>query len=592
MREIFRSVLTLFGLVIRSAPLLAAAEFSAAIIIAVAVPLQTYGLGLVVDGVAAGDGIQLGMVVLAGGIVAYFGCRILSSAVQSAMEDRVEGSLNRELLAITTGIPGLEHHERPDVADRLAVVREESRYLKYGATTLASAIAVAIGSVTVLALLVVVHPLFVLLPLLGVVRVWCAGRAGRLRLRAMEATADRHRMIDMLTEIAKSPRHGLEVRTFRLGDFLTERLAMLHSQRDEPRWAAAKRAAGIDVIGRIVSALGYGGAIGFVVWLSTQGTVGPSEIVMVVLLVPQVDRAAAELSNSSNELTWALGTVTNFRWLREYAQSHAPTGVLFPAPARLETGIRFSDVTFSYPGAQRPSLASVDLFLPAGSTVAFVGDNGAGKSTLVKLLARFYDPVRGTIEVDGQDLRQIDPESWRLAMSAGFQDFVKFEFETREAIGIGDLPRLDDRTAIEHAVVRADAEGVVEHLPSGLDTQLGSRFSGGVELSGGQWQRVALARSFMRNDPVLLLLDEPTAAIDPESEYALFERFAAAAAAMAADTGGITVLVSHRFSTVRMADLIVVVENGGIAEVGSHEELMAAEGHYAEMFELQARSYR
>jgi ATP-binding cassette, subfamily B, bacterial len=592
MREIFRSGLALFGLVTRSAPLLAAAEFAAAIVIAVAVPLQTYGLGLVVDGIAADDGVVRGMVVLAGGIVAYFGCRVLSSAVQSAMEDRVEGSLNRELLAITTGIPGLEHHERPDVADRLAVIREESRYLKYGATTLASAIAVAVGSITVLALLVVVHPLFILLPLLGVVRVWCAGRSGRLRLRAMEATADRHRMIDMLTEIAKSPRHGLEVRTFRLGDFITERLALLHSQRDDPRWAAAKRAAGIDVIGRIVSALGYGGAIGFVVWLSTQGTVGPSEIVMVVLLVPQVDRAAAELSNSANELTWALGTVTNFRWLRDYARSHAPTGDLSPAPARLETGIRFSDVSFSYPGAQRPSLASVDLFIPAGSTVAVVGDNGAGKSTLVKLLAGFYRPTGGTIEVDGQDLRQIDPESWRRAMSAGFQDFVKFEFATREAIGIGDLPRLDDRAAIEHAVVRADAEAVVEYLPSGLDTQLGSRFSGGVELSGGQWQRVALARSFMRTDPVLLLLDEPTAAIDPESEYALFERFAAASATTAAHTGGITVLVSHRFSTVRMADLIVVVEDGGIVEVGSHDDLIAAGHHYAEMFELQARSYR
>lgn len=592
MREIFRSGVTLFGLVMRSAPWLAAAEFSAAIVIAVTVPLQTYGLGLVVDGIAADDGVLRGMVVLAGGIIAYFGCRILSSAVQSAMEDRVEGSLNRELLAITTGIPSLEHHERPDVADRLSVIREESRYLKYGATTLASAIAVAVGSITVLALLVVVHPLFILLPLLGAVRVWCAGRAGRLRLRAMEATADRHRMIDMLTDIAKSPRHGLEIRTFRLGGFITERLAMLHSQRDEPRWAAAKRAAGLDVIGRIVSALGYGGAIGFVVWLSAQGTVGPSEIVMVVLLVPQVDRAAAELSNSSNELTWALGTVTNFRWLRDYARSHAPTGELSPAPARLESGIRFSDITFTYPGAQRPSLASVDLFLPAGTTVALVGDNGAGKSTLVKLLARFYDPTSGTIEVDGQDLRQIDPESWRLRMSAGFQDFVKFEFETSEAIGIGDLDRLNDRAAIGHAVARADAEGVVEHLPSGFDTQLGSRFSGGVELSGGQWQRVALARSFMRNDPVLLLLDEPTAAIDPESEYALFERFAAASAETAANTGGITVLVSHRFSTVRMADLIVVVEDGGIVEVGNHDDLMAAKRHYAEMFELQARSYR
>jgi ATP-binding cassette subfamily B protein len=177
-------------------------------------------------------------------------------------------------------------------------------------------------------------------------------------------------------------------------------------------------------------------------------------------------------------------------------------------------------------------------------------------------------------------------------MSAGFQDFVKFEFTARETVGIGDVSRIDDEAALASALRRGDAESVVARLPDGLDTQLGKKFKGGVELSGGQWQRLALARAFMRERPMLLLLDEPTAALDPEAEHALFEEFAAMSRESARETGGITVLVSHRFSTVRMADLIVVLENGRITELGSHERLLANGGRYAELFEMQARAYR
>ena len=237
-------------------------------------------------------------------------------------------------------------------------------------------------------------------------------------------------------------------------------------------------------------------------------------------------------------------------------------------------------------------LTDVNLFLPAGSTVALVGENGAGKTTLVKLLARMYDPTAGALLVDGADLRTIDPASWRLKMSAGFQDFVKYEWSARDVVGIGDTDRIDDEAAIRRALVRGDAEPVVDKLPDGLDTQLGKKFTGGVELSGGQWQRLALARAFMRERPLLLLLDEPTAALDPEAEHLLFERFAEASQVAARETGGVTVLVSHRFSTVRMADLIVVMIDGRIAEVGSHEELVELGGRYAELFEMQARAYR
>ena len=226
------------------------------------------------------------------------------------------------------------------------------------------------------------------------------------------------------------------------------------------------------------------------------------------------------------------------------------------------------------------------------SAVALVGENGAGKTTLVKLLARMYDPTTGRILVDGADLATIQPDAWRSQLSAGFQDFVKFEFTAREVVGIGDVQRAGDDDAVRAAVLRGDAASVVAGLPRGLDSQLGKKFTDGVELSGGQWQRLALARAFMRERPLLLLLDEPTAALDPEAEHRLYEQYAAAAKIAAAETGGITVLVSHRFSTVRMADLIVVMHNGRIEEFGTHEDLLAANARYAELFELQARAYR
>jgi ATP-binding cassette subfamily B protein len=274
-------------------------------------------------------------------------------------------------------------------------------------------------------------------------------------------------------------------------------------------------------------------------------------------------------------------------WLEDYAASVVATADQ-PAPERLREGIRLKGVSFAYPGTDKGVLESIDLDLPAGAVVALVGENGAGKSTLVKLLCKLYEPTAGRILVDGAPLDRVRPEAWRARLAGAFQDFFRFELRARHSVGVGDLPRLDDEPAVAAAVGRAGAADVVGHLADGLDTQLGPTWPGGVEVSFGQWQKLALARGFMREAPLLLVLDEPTAALDAETEHALFERYAAAARSGSA----ITLLVSHRFSTVRMADLIVVLDGARLVEVGSHAELLARGGQYAELYGIQAAAYR
>jgi ATP-binding cassette subfamily B protein len=283
-------------------------------------------------------------------------------------------------------------------------------------------------------------------------------------------------------------------------------------------------------------------------------------------------------------------------WLEDYAASlmeHADT----PAPERLAEGIRFEHVSFTYPGTEKLVLDDVNLEFKPGSVVAIVGENGAGKSTLVKLLCRMYQPDKGRILIDGVDLARIRADDWRARLAGAFQDFFRFEFHARRTVGVGDVVRLDDEPAVVSAVSRAGAEDVVEHLTSGLDTQLGPTWPKGVEVSFGQWQKLALARGFMRDHPLLIVLDEPTAALDAETEHSLFERYAAVARGgkleqEGAAEGRITILVSHRFSTVRMADLIVVLDGSRVVEVGSHEALMARGGQYSELYGIQAAAYR
>ena len=311
----------------------------------------------------------------------------------------------------------------------------------------------------------------------------------------------------------------------------------------------------------------------------------------VLLLLAAGSRLSAYIGATVGEIGFLRGFWLDgsrrMAWLEDYAAA-ANENATADAPGRIEQGIRFENVSFTYPGTSRVVLDDVNLFIKSGSVVAIVGENGAGKSTLVKLLCRLYRPNSGRILVDGSDVASISPLLWRERLAGAFQDFFRFEFLARHTVGLGHLSELQNLPAVTRAVERGGAGDVVERLPAGLETQLGATWPDGAELSFGQWQKLALARGFMRESPLVLVLDEPTAALDAETEHALFERFAAAARG----NGRITVLVSHRFSTVRMADYIVVLDGARVAETGTHEELMARAGQYAELYGIQAAAYR
>jgi ATP-binding cassette, subfamily B, bacterial len=254
-------------------------------------------------------------------------------------------------------------------------------------------------------------------------------------------------------------------------------------------------------------------------------------------------------------------------------------------PRASERGIRLTDVSFRYPGQERWILRHVDLFIPEGQSVAIVGQNGAGKTTLIKLLTRLYEPTEGHIALDGKDLRDWDRTALLHRFGVVFQDFNQYQLKFRENVGVGSVSHLSDEERIVRAAQQGGAEPVLSGLAAGLDTQLGRWFQDGAELSGGQWQKIALARGFMREEADILVLDEPTAALDAEAEHAVFERF------QELTKGRTTIIISHRFPTVRMADRILVVSNGSIAEDGTHAALVAAGGTYARLYELQARGY-
>ncbi|MBE3590534.1 MAG: ABC transporter ATP-binding protein [Firmicutes bacterium] len=580
----------------RAAPLVFVASLIMEPLGFAAEPFIGFGMKRLTDAALAHD--SLGALAAAGVftlvLTAMLGLQGVGVRSRLTLDEKVKLAYEERMAGLLARIPGLEAFERPDLQDRLQLLREKQAILSHGTGMMVVAAGHVLRLATALVLLASVQPLLLLLLGLGMLPSWLEARGQRLLQRAEEAAAEPRRRAQSLLHAAAAPAAAKEVRIFSLAEELRRQFlrSLEEAGRTEDRGRRAH--ARLSLLGWLAFGAGYAGAVAWVVWQAASGRATPGDVVMTVYLANSV---AGHVSNAS----WAVQSfmeVLRITGYLEHLEDHEAEARQRPAPApapqRLREGIRLEDVRFRYPGTETEVLAGCSAELPAGAVVALVGENGAGKSTIVKLLLGMYRPDGGRITVDGADLAGIPVEEWRRRCAAAFQDFARLELPVREAVGVGALElltageRLD--AEVERALRAAGGWDVVEALPEGLATMLG-RTWGGTDLSGGQWQKLALGRAMMREEPLLLVLDEPTASLDAETEYALFQRYAGIARGRRA-FGGITLFVSHRFSTVRMADLILVLDRGRIVESGSHAQLMAMGGLYAELFELQARAYR
>ena len=541
--------------------------------------------------------VTIAMLGLATCAVATWFLRVISDRTQRRFRDRVTIALESHVARLQASVQTITHHERPEFLDRLSVLRDQVFVLDHMYMSLFSTCGWILRLGVTVALLMSIHWSLVLLVLFALPTVLTSTWRPGVERAAEERGASANRLARNIFQTATTAPPGKEVRVTRIGARLVRLRREAWQRWYGPVGAARFTSALWHAAGWAVFGAAYIGAIVFVASV-LSGTAG-----QILLVLAAGSRLSAYIGATVGEIGFLRGIWMDgsrrLAWLEDYAASlteNADAAV----PDRLTQGIRFEHVSFAYPGTTRNVLDDVTFELKPGTVVAIVGENGAGKSTLVKLLCRLYQPNEGRILIDGVDLARIPADGWRERLAGAFQDFFRFEFRARHTVGVGDVPRLDDQPAVSVAVGRAGAADVVERLIEGLATQLGPTWPGGVEVSFGQWQKLALARGFMRDRPLLLVLDEPTAALDAETEHMLFERYAEAARGgfrtgtdrTQTPDGRITILVSHRFSTVRMADLIVVLDGSKLVEVGSHEALMAKGGPYSELYAIQAAAYR
>jgi ATP-binding cassette, subfamily B, bacterial len=571
----------------RHEPRLLLAAFLLSLAAALPDALLALWLALLGRGVLEGDGRLLAVAAAGLGLSAAgtWILRVVSSRVQRRFRDRVTIALEAHVAHLQASVATIAHQERPEWLDRLTVLREQVFVLDHLYMSLFSTAGWVLRLAVTVGLLVSISPVLAVLALFALPAIATSAWRPAVERAAQERGAPASRLARHLYQTATTAPPGKEVRVAGIGDRLAADRRAAWERWYGPLAAARRTSAAWHALAWATFGAGY---VGAVVVTASVLHAGPAAV---LLVLAAGSRLSAYIGATAGEIGFLRGIWMDgsrrLAWLEDYAAAVAAAGDL-PAPAALASGIRLEHVSFAYPGSDRLALDDLTLELPAGSVVALVGENGAGKTTLVKLLCKLYEPTSGRVLVDGRPLERIDAGEWRARLAGAFQDFFRFELRARHSVGVGDLPRLDDQPAVAAAVGRAGADDLVERLPGGLDTQLGPTWPEGVEVSFGQWQKLALARGFMRSGPLLLVLDEPTAALDAETEHALFERYAAAARS----GGGVTLLVSHRFSTVRMADLIVVLDGARLVEVGSHDQLVARAGTYAELYGIQAAAYR
>ena len=464
---------------------------------------------------------------------------------------------------------------RVQATDRLAMIQQMGRLVQQVITTLTFSIALAWASPWLVLLLALgVLPSFV-----GETHYAFLGYAKNFRQTPAK------RQMDYLRQVAGSREGAKEVKLFGLNSFFTERFQALANQiyREDVALSRSKLLVG-GLLG-VIGTLGYYGAYVYVIWRTLHGAYNIGQFTFLSAAIQQassnLQQVFSTASGIADQALFLTDLIAFFDM--EPTVRSKPDGLSMPEPVRL--GFEFRNVSFTYPGTDRTVLHNFSFTLAPGERVALIGENGQGKTTVVKLITRLYDPTEGQVLLDGVDLREYSLEDLHHHIGVIFQDFMRFEMTARENIAVGRIDHPNRQTDIDAAAHKSLADTVVSKFIYGYDQMLGRRFEGGVELSGGEWQKMALARAYLR-DAQMLILDEPTAALDARSEFEVFERFAELT------HGKMALLISHRFSTVRMADRIVVLSGGRLIEEGNHQQLMASGGVYAGMFEMQAASYR
>jgi ATP-binding cassette subfamily B protein len=464
---------------------------------------------------------------------------------------------------------------RVQATDRLVMIQSIGRLELQLITALGWSVAVMIYSPWLMLLLIAaVLPAF-----LGETHFAFLGYAKNFRQTPIK------RQLDYLRQAGATKEAAKELKLFNLGAFFTQRFAKLSEIIYEQDVKLARKRLGIGSILSLVSTAGYYGAYAYVIWRTIAGRLGIGTFYFLTNAILQASSNIQQVFSTLSGIADQALFLTDLLAFFEMKPTIRSKATALRAPRPIRQGFEFRDVCFRYPGTERMVIDRLNFHLHPGERVALIGENGQGKTTIVKLITRLYDPTEGQILLDGIDFREYDLEDLYREIGVIFQDFMRYEMTARENIAVGKIEELDNALLLKSAAQKSLADEVIARLSAGFEQMLGRRFEGGVDLSGGEWQKLALARAYLR-DSQLLILDEPTAALDARSEYQVFQRFAELTA------GKMALFISHRFSTVRMADRIVVLENGRIAEEGTHEKLTRMGGRYAEMFELQAASYR
>ncbi|HWQ52995.1 MAG TPA: ABC transporter ATP-binding protein [Bryobacteraceae bacterium] len=508
-----------------------------------------------------------------------------NTLIDSLLGDRFTNNISVRLMRHATELD-LASFEDPVFYDKLERARRQTTGRLGLLAALLNLCQDTLSLVSLSAALVVFSPWLMVLLVAAVIPAFLGEtHFSTLAYSVLYRWTPQRRELDYLRLLGASVQSAKEVKIFGLGAYLANRYREV-SERiyQENKGVAVKRA----TIGSLLNLVATGGYYGGYAVVLVRTMAGAISIGTFTFLTGSfyrsrtyIERILQALNDVSDQALY-LGDLFDFFAMQPSIVSAA--GAL-PAPRPIRSGFEFRNVSFAYPGASRPVLRDVNFRLEPAQKVALIGENGAGKTTLVKLLARLYDPTGGQVLLDGVDLREYSVEDLRKEIGVIFQDYMRYEMLAKENIGFGEIDDIHDGRRIESAGMKSLASDVVDRLPNGYDQMLGRRFEGGVDLSGGEWQKFALARAYMR-DAQLLILDEPTATLDARAEYQVFQRFAELT------RGRMAVLISHRFSTVRMADGILVLADGQVRERGTHDQLVALGGRYAELFELQAAGYR